>query len=133
MIQAGNLLPLLFKAYPDSRQALLQTVSSWLPQTGLITPHAILTHVAERVTKNFLQDNYDDAEELFDLIELFIIEGDEQVKNAAITCFLGNLQNIASNENDFEDAHYVSLLRAKSIEHCKKWDEYTGVRTDGLW
>lgn len=133
MIQASDLLPMLFKAYPELREELLETVSSWLPRSGNISPHTIMTHLSHRVAKNFMVHNYTDSEELFDLVELLIIDGSEDVKNAVCTCFLANLQNIASNENEFDDSHYVSLLRAKSIEFCKYWDEYTGVKTDGLW
>lgn len=133
MIRAAHLLPLLFQCYPDARNELIETVSSWLPRNGVLSAHTLLTHVSHRVAKNFMANNYNRAEELFDLVELLIIDGDEDVKNATCTCFLANLQNIASNENEFDDAHYVSLLRAKSIEFCKRWDEYTGVKTEGLW
>ena len=133
MIRASDLLPLLFNAYPETREELIDTVSSWLPRSGLISPHTIMTHLSHRVANNFIKQNYENAEEIFDLVELLIIDGDEDVKNAVCTCFLANLQNIASNENDFDDSHYVSLLRAKSIEFCKHWDEYTGVKTEGLW
>ena len=133
MIRATEILPLLIKTYPDTRDELIRTVSSWLPKSGAISPHTIMTHLSHRVANNLMNNNYQFSEELFDLVELLIIEGDEDVKNATCTCFLANLQNIASNENEFEDSHYVSLLRAKSTEFCKRWDEYTGVKTEGLW
>ncbi len=133
MIQAGDVIQLVIKAYPDARDELINTVKFWLPKSGTISPHTILSHVSHRVAGNFVADNYAHADELFDLIELFIVDGVDDVSNAARTSFLGNLQNIASNENGFEDTHYVSLLRSKSIDFCKKWDEYTGVKTDGLW
>ena len=52
--------------------------------------------------------------------------------NAACTCFLENLINIAS-WGDISYSRFVPYLGEKSREFCRAWDEFTGVKTPGLW
>lgn len=67
--------------------------------------------------------------ETFPVIEQFMSEGDEEVRTATATCFLESLVNRA----DVPASAYVSLLGPMSRQHCKAWDLFTGVETEGLW
>lgn len=52
--------------------------------------------------------------------------------NAACTCFLENLLNIAS-ANEIRYERFIPYLGEKSKEYCRAWDEFTGVKSPGLW
>lgn len=45
--------------------------------------------------------------------------------------FLENLVNSSSNGR-FGSKDFTKFLGPKSIEYCKAWDEFTGVKTEGL-
>jgi hypothetical protein len=134
MIESNQIIQLLIETYPDFRKALIESVDHWLPEKGPIRPHSILMYLSGPVVKNFLKGNYDNAEQLFDLIERMVVEGEPDLANAATTCFLENLQNIASHtDNDFEGGHFVPLLGENSKEFCIQYDEMTGAKTKELY
>lgn len=72
------------------------------------------------------------SQKVFDFIEMLMQNGDQDVIDIAATCFLENLINYTSWGN-LEAAKFVHLLGKKSKEFCKGWDEFTGVKTPGLW
>ena len=78
-----------------------------------------------------------DTKELFDFIEDMIIIKDQKLQDAVATCFLENFLNYSSE--DELDSHYVDpatfvpFLGEESKDYCKGWDEFTKVRTPGLW
>lgn len=71
------------------------------------------------------------APAIFALIERLMVEGNEEVQTAAATCFLENIQN-RSPDPILPEA-FVGLLGEKSRHYCRAWDEFTGVRTPGIW
>ncbi len=74
-----------------------------------------------------------ELKEIFLLIEFFLNEGDQDVQNAAATCFLEGLINFVSHGRIVPERLTSYLIGEKSIEYCKAWDEFTGVKTPGLW
>ncbi len=74
-----------------------------------------------------------ELEEIFSLVEFFLNEGEFSVKAAAATCFLENLINYTSAGTLASGKLIPYLIGKKSIEYCKAWDEFTGVKTQGLW
>ena len=134
MIKSSQIIQMLIETYPDFRKTLIDSVEYWLPEKGPITPHSILMQLDIAVVSNFVEGNYDNAEELFNLIEHMIVEGEPNLSNAAKTCFLENLQNIASsNESNFTGGHFVPLLGPKSKEFCISYDTMTGAKTKALY
>lgn len=87
-----------------------------------------LSTLSDYVHQSILENNPIPLPEIFQLIERLMQEGDEEVKTAAATCFLENLQNMET-----PSASWVPLLGAASREYCQAWDEFTGVATPGLW
>jgi len=69
--------------------------------------------------------------EIFNFVEYLIIRGDEDIKNAIHTCFLENILNQTPEKID--PNQFVPYLGHKSREYCKAWDQFTGVKTEGLW
>lgn len=54
------------------------------------------------------------------------------IDNAACTCFLENLVNHAS-AGSIEYSRFIPYIGDKSKEYCRAWDEFTGVKSPGLW
>ena len=135
MINEQEILQLIIDTYPKAREYLVSEADEWVPEKGSggkISAHRLLSLLSSLVVKEFVVSEYDWSVELFELIELFVSDGDSNVSNAACTCFIENLQNTASNDNEFEYSHFVSLLGTKSREYAKYWDDFTGVKTDGI-
>jgi hypothetical protein len=67
---------------------------------------------------------------IFSYIEYLLDNGDEDVQNAACTCFLENILNVTPT--DIHPERFVGYLGPKSRKYCIAWDKFTGVRTEGL-
>ena len=78
-------------------------------------------------------EKQEEIKEIFLLIEFFMTEGDQDVQGAVATCFLENLINYTSAGTLAPEKLIPYLVGKKSIEYCKAWDEFTGVKTPGLW
>ena len=68
---------------------------------------------------------------LFAWIETVVAGKDDDLANAAQTCFLENLLNVVPSKIDPD--LFVPLLGPESARWCRVWDEFTGCRTKGLW
>jgi hypothetical protein len=90
-----------------------------------------ISQFSHYVTELVVNDQLENLSEIFNLIEQLTVDGDAEVKNAIATCFLENLLNVASTGR-VDARKFVNLLGPKSRAYCKAWDEFTGVRTEGL-
>lgn len=136
MIEKNEVLQLIIDTYPKARTYYVSNADKWVPEKGdggQISQHRLLSMLSHLVVREFVQGEYDFCVELFELIEFCVSEGDSDVSNAACTCFIENLLNTASHENEFEDSHFVSLLGPESERYAKSWDNYTGTKTKGLY
>lgn len=68
---------------------------------------------------------------VFNLVEFLICNGNESVQSAMTTSFLEYLMSKDPDEIQF--ASFVKYLGKNSIEYCRAWDKFTGVKTKGLW
>ena len=75
--------------------------------------------------------NDSELKKIFDLVEFLLNQGDESVKDAMATCFLEYL--MSKDPDEFKFSTFVRYLGEHSINYCRAWDEFTGVRTEGLW
>lgn len=78
------------------------------------------------------KEKSEDFKKIFDFAEELMVVGDSDVQEAVSTCFLENLINVSSH-GDFSPLIFVPYLGKESIKYCKVWDEFTGVKTEGLW
>lgn len=85
-------------------------------------------YVADLILTNQLES----LPQIFSLVEEFLNEGNQQVQEAIATCFLENLINCCSSD-DLDAEAFIHLLGPASEAYCKAWDEFTGVKTKGLW
>lgn len=63
---------------------------------------------------------------------MLLREGNQDVQDAAATCFLENILNYDS-AGRLKASSFVHLLGTESKAYCKARDEFTGVKTPGLW
>jgi len=68
---------------------------------------------------------------IFDFVEFLLINGDESVQGAIATGFLEYLMNITPEQ--IKSSAFVQYMGKNAIEYCRAWDEFCGVRTEGLW
>ncbi len=68
--------------------------------------------------------------EIFNFVEYLLVNGDDDVKNALSTCVL---ENILNQTDQIDPADFVPFLGNESREYCKAWDQFTGLKTEGLW
>jgi len=83
------------------------------------------TLVIERLENKTLNNN----EQLFLFIESVILLGGDEA-NAACTCFLENILN--QIPGTVAPSDFVQYLGPQSREFCRGWDDFTGVKTDGV-
>jgi len=76
-------------------------------------------------------NSFIDPKEIFDFLETLMVKGDEEVQTCVATCLLENLLNYVS-WGDVKAESFTHLLGPESREYCKGWDEFTGVKTEGV-
>ena len=91
-----------------------------------------MSEFSRYVTDLLIQKKQDDSliDEIFTYMEFLLINGDDDVQNAAATCFLENILNRTPEQID--PKRYVDYLGPESRKYCQAWDEFTGVKTEGL-
>lgn len=60
-----------------------------------------------------------------------MLEGNDKVRDAVATCFLENLINAVA-WGRIPSSSFIHLLGEESKKYYKAWDEFTGVKTEGL-
>lgn len=68
---------------------------------------------------------------IFSFMEYLLVNGDQDVKNGVTTCFLENILNQTPEQID--PNKFVQHLGIESKKYCQAWDEFSGIRTEGLW
>ncbi len=72
-----------------------------------------------------------EIKKIFDFVEFLICNGEEEVQNAITTSFLEYLMSKDPNEIQF--SKFVKYLGKNTISYCRAWDEFTNIKTEGLW
>jgi len=85
---------------------------------------------AEYVVNSIQQEREIELDRVFQLVEYFIISGDEEVKNAVATGFLEYILNATSRRID--PSSFVPFMGESSKNFCREWDKLNGVKTKGL-
>lgn len=115
-----------FETYHD-----YQEYSEWY-KNGEVSYYMIMTAFSRYVIDVYIKNQDDEMlKEIFSMIENFVIHGNDELQGASVTCFLENLVNVSSH-GDFSPSIFVPYLGKESRKYCKAWDEFTGVKTEGL-
>lgn len=72
-----------------------------------------------------------ELKKILDFVEILICNGDDAVQSAMTTAYLEYLMSKDPDEIQFSKC--VKYLGENAIGYCRAWDEFTGVRTAGLW
>lgn len=73
---------------------------------------------------------------VFRMAEFLLLNGNDEVKDCVATCFLESICNKISadgSKNGLDAELVVPYLGEKSREYVRAWDEFTGIKTPGLW
>jgi hypothetical protein len=97
---------------------------------GLSMDLGEFSHYTSKLLMRNKSQDQNELKEIFNYIEYLLQFGDDEVKNAAATCFL---ETISNQVPDIKPSNFVPLLGKESKEYLKAWDEFTGVKTEGLW
>lgn len=68
---------------------------------------------------------------IFDFVEFLLCNGNDSVQTAITTSYLEYLMSKDPDEIQF--SKFVKYMGKNAIDYCRAWDEFTGVRTEGLW
>jgi len=128
LISKEEMIKLLCKSYSGLRDRIVLDVDSWMTDDGDISYFGMVGSLSSLVVENILDDNYDDADALFHIVDVLLKEGDDNVQNIMATGFLESLQN----QTKLEGKYWSPLLGLKAVEFCRSMDEFHGIKTDGL-
>jgi len=130
ILAAAECMPYVLKRIPEFETAWRHHREYWGDQeAGLCNDVSALTHF---VSDLLAQNSLSLMPEIFACAEWLLAHGDEKVHDAVATCFLESLQNLASH-GKFSTTLFVPFLGPLSRASCKGWDDFTGVKTDGLY
>lgn len=119
---------MLLHTVPEFAGFWQQTLSTWDDKETAVSACSYFSVLAEYLHACLTAQQALPLDEIFSLIEVFILNGDKTVKAAATTCFLENLQN-----QQTPPEAWVHLLGEASRAYCQSWDRFTAVATPGLW
>jgi hypothetical protein len=92
---------------------------------------AQMTPFAQYAIEMIKTKNTPEIKRIFEFIEFLLCEGDESVQAGAATIFLEYL--LSKDPTEIKFSTFCQYLGKNSLGYCRDWDEYCGVRTDGLW
>ena len=123
----------LLKNFPDFQDAFDAHVKDWDDYDASKRSFFLdLDSFRSFISKKLEKDESYDYKKVFDFIEKLVVNGDESVSTAATTGFLEDLVNLSSNGR-FPSRSFTKYLGPESKAYCIAWDEFTGVKTDGLY
>jgi hypothetical protein len=127
MISRTECMPEILESFPGFQSQWQKHLEYWGDEEpGLCND---LSEFSDYVSDLIVSEDDKKLNDIFRLIEKFMIEGEHSVKEAVATCFLENLVNaLPSNSTE----SFVKFLGSESRAYCVAWDEFTGVKTEGL-
>ena len=103
----------------------------WTEENGSFTVRGVFAVFSHYIADKLGRGNDPHLVAVFKYVESQLTEDDCELDNAATTCFLENLMNRVPEK--IRPANLVPLLGPKSRRFCRGWDEFCGVKTEGLW
>ncbi|NGX46998.1 MAG: hypothetical protein K1000chlam3_00367 [Chlamydiae bacterium] len=127
-ITSENCLILLKEKFPQFLPYCESYVNYWGIDQGITTQ---MMPFAEYVIDIIQSKDEAKIKEIFDYVEFLICDGNDSVQNAITTSFLELL--LSKDPDEIQFTTFAKYLGKNSIEYCKAWDEFTGIKTKGLW
>jgi len=101
----------------------------WFPNEVPLT--ILAGYLADAVVVNITTIPALNIESLFRTVEEVFARNDEMAKDVIATGFLEALLAAAS-AGRFDIRRIVDFLGPHSLSYCRAWDDFTGVRTQGI-
>jgi hypothetical protein len=102
----------------------------WTQDDGTFTTHGVFAVFSHFIADRLAQGPAPELGPVFEYVESRLDDERSEVCDAATTCFLENLMNRVPET--IAPSALVPLLGPKSRAFCRGWDEWCGVRTEGL-
>ena len=123
-----NCISLIREKFPKFVPYWESFVSCWGGNQGLTVQMLPLCEFVVDVIKT---NDQIEIKAIFDFVEFLICNGDESVKDAITTSVLEYL--LSKDPDEIKFSKFSKLLGENTIGYCRAWDEFTGVKTNGLW
>lgn len=124
---------MILEKFPEFKESLewKEHLEFWdNEEAGSCNEMSVFSHyINRRLNENASEE---EIKLVFDFIEFLMKEGDQATRDVAATCFLENLLNYDS-AGRLKAKIFIPFLGEESRGYCIAWDEFTGVKTDGLW
>jgi hypothetical protein len=105
-----------------------EVYSDWKPDIPPIT--TVMSVLGDAIMLNEMEFTEKEYTDIFDRIERLLINGNDSVKNAIATGLLETLLHSSKTE---VASNFTIFIGKRSKEYCIAWDEFTGVKTFGLY
>ena len=129
MYTEENFINIIIENFPDFQIDWEENLEFWGGDPrGNCNDMSVFSRYVVKLIEN---GNTGNLKKIFDLIEDFMVNGNSEIQTITATCFLENLINMTPEIIPSEA--YIHLLGKKSKKYCIAWDEFTGVKTDGLY
>jgi hypothetical protein len=130
MIESRELPERILACFPAFEERWNEESLFW-PAAG-ISPTAcgILAELSGLIAEHLMRKEIAGIPAVFALMEQLLVDGTEEVRDAAATCFLENLHNRVPEKIDPQS--FVPFLGPQSREYCRAWDQFCGTTTEGL-
>lgn len=134
MITRDKAPQIIVKAFPDFEQSEYwkEYLDEWPEEPSTCRLMTCFSSYVYGLLKNSLVET-SELKRIFDFVEDLMVYGSNEVQEGAATCFLENLINTASHGGTFKASSFIPYLGTESVKYCRAWDEFCGVKTEGLW
>ncbi|MCH9612094.1 MAG: hypothetical protein S4CHLAM102_05770 [Chlamydiia bacterium] len=92
--------------------------------------HSHMLPLIEYTVECIHSKNSQSIKNVFDLVETLMIHGDPSLQCAVATSYLEGL--LLRDPEEIQFSTFVKYLGKNSVEYCRAWDEFCGVKTEGL-
>ncbi len=121
-------IPLFKEKFPKFIPYWKAYINEWGADEGL---HMQMIAVGDFAIEIIKSNNEEEIKNIFNLIELLLVNGDEFVQSAIATGLLEYL--LSKDPDEIKLSKFVKYWGENTFEYCKAWDRFTGVKTEGLW
>lgn len=131
MVSDQQVIEKINECFPTYKKIRKEYIELFGENSGIFGEMSAFSHF---IIDSLIKENVKkaDLKKLFEFIEQVMNEGSDTSKDAIATCLLENLINAVAWKK-IPSSMFVTLLGKESKKFCRAWDEFTGVKTEGLW
>jgi hypothetical protein len=120
----------LISLCPDFAKVWNDECCLWTGEGGLFTVHGVFAVFSHYISDRLASGTDPNLRIVFEYVESKLTDDNSEVDDAACTCFLENLMNRVPET--IPPQRLVPFLGPKSRRFCRAWDQWCGVKTEGL-